>query len=114
MRTHELDVVRQRLLERRRDLLLRYQTELALSEEELAGHAPEVEEVAQEQWDARVLGRMAGADARRLASVVGALRRLDRDAYGACITCGDVIDRDRLAAIPEVATCIRCAEARER
>jgi DnaK suppressor protein len=49
--------------------------------------------------------------ARRLRA---ALDRLDRGEYGICEECGKRIGRGRLAAIPDVATCVGCQERRER
>lgn len=37
-----------------------------------------------------------------------ALNRIDRGTYGVCVRCGHPVGQDRLAAIPWVATCIRC------
>lgn len=42
-----------------------------------------------------------------------ALARLDRGTYGLCEDCGATIHPDRLAVLPDVQLCIRCARARE-
>ena len=38
-----------------------------------------------------------------------ALRRIDGGNYGVCLTCGQLIDGARLAAVPTADTCLRCA-----
>lgn len=45
----------------------------------------------------------------RLAQVEGALARLDNDAYGSCVKCGDEIADKRLQARPEAPFCLDCA-----
>ena len=44
-----------------------------------------------------------------LGRVEVALRALDNGTYGRCTSCGNEIARERLEAIPWVATCIDCA-----
>lgn len=51
------------------------------------------------------------ARARRLAA---ALSRLASGRYGRCDDCGEAIAPERLAALPEVGSCVRCQERRER
>lgn len=109
-----LQRIKQRLLERRKDLLARYHDELARATEELDSREIEDVENATEQWDARVLDRLSEVDAAALARIVGALRRLDDGRYGACIECGIAIEAARLFALPETETCFECAEDVER
>jgi DnaK suppressor protein len=51
------------------------------------------------------------ARAKRLAA---ALQRLDTGRYGICDECNDPIAPARLAALPEVTSCVRCQDRRER
>ena len=100
--------MKERLLQRRRRLLARYDGELVRARE-LEAREIELIETATEQWDARVLSRLSDADAVALAGVVGALRRLDRGTYGVCMSCDGKIERSRLRAVPEAETCYACA-----
>lgn len=50
----------------------------------------------------------------RLQQVRAALRRLDEDEYGECVTCGEDVGFRRLEAQPEALFCIACQSARER
>jgi DnaK suppressor protein len=63
----------------------------------------------------RELGHLAAnrlADrARRLRA---ALARAERGEYGVCEECGEDIGDRRLAALPDVITCLGCQERRER
>lgn len=43
-----------------------------------------------------------------------ALERIKNGEYGICEDCGNMIDTDRLAAIPEASLCATCAKKREK
>lgn len=116
---HQLQVMRtlrikNRLLQRRQNLLARYHDELARAAEELDSREIEEVENASELWDARVLTTLSNADARALGSIMAALRRLELGTYGACVECGVRIEHARLLALPEVSTCFDCAIDGER
>jgi RNA polymerase-binding transcription factor DksA len=49
----------------------------------------------------------------QLVQLQAALRRLDEGSYGVCVTCEGPIVAARLAAAPELTTCIACAMAAE-
>jgi DnaK suppressor protein len=50
----------------------------------------------------------------RVNRIVTALERLDEGAYGTCVECSEAIAPARLRALPEVETCVRCQDRRER
>ena len=58
---------------------------------------------------AQVTAWLARAEAR-LAHLDAALERVEQDAYGICVSCGEEITAERLVALPETRWCIRCAE----
>jgi DnaK suppressor protein len=51
---------------------------------------------------------------RRLAKLTAALERFTQGTYGPCQICGQDIEALRLAAVPEVETCLVCQERLER
>ncbi len=106
------EAARSRLIARRREILARYRTQLALAEEELA---PEIEAVdtATAQWDASVLASLAEHERHTVEQIALALARLDAGAYGVCAICRTAIGQARLEALPEALICVECAEARE-
>jgi RNA polymerase-binding transcription factor DksA len=104
---------RERLLARRRELLLRYYDTLALADEEQT-HERELVDAANEQWDLRVLSAMSDADASALEGVLAALHRLETGSYGTCADCGGRIEPERLHILPEAAFCYECAEYAEQ
>ena len=56
----------------------------------------------------------ASAEGRLLYSVDEALRRLYRDEFGVCQSCGKDIGKARLEAIPHVSLCVSCQEKQEK
>jgi RNA polymerase-binding transcription factor DksA len=105
--------VRQRLVARRRELLERYQTTLALAEEAQVREI-ELVDAANDQWDVRMLSTMSDADAIALEAVIAALQRLEADTYGTCTECGARIEGERLEILPEAPLCFDCADFAEQ
>lgn len=44
----------------------------------------------------------------RQSSIEGALKRVNKGTYGYCVKCGELIDTDRLGAMPTATLCISC------
>ena len=65
------------------------------------------------RMDALQSQAMAKATAGRrrveLSRIDAALRRLEEDEFGYCVSCGDPIALERLELDPAVPTCIKCA-----
>ena len=106
---------RDRLLARRAQLLDRFRYASALADELNAEqHEVEPVDVANDQWDARVLSKLGDSETRQLSAVLAALRRLAAGSYGRCIRCSGHIATARLSAVPEAAMCAACAKYVER
>jgi RNA polymerase-binding protein DksA len=56
----------------------------------------------------------ASAEGRLLYNVDEALRRLYRNEYGICQSCGKEIGKARLDAIPQASLCVACQEKQEK
>ena len=52
--------------------------------------------------------------AERINRLTAALERINEGTYGTCEECGGPIEASRLAALPEVTTCLECQRRRER
>lgn len=98
--------MKQRLLEQKADLDRR----LAAIDSDLgtALDADSSERAVQTEND-EVLVAMKEAALSELKALDAAVARLDAGTYGTCAICGEAIDEDRLAAIPQAALCFRCA-----
>lgn len=51
---------------------------------------------------------------RKLEAIEGASLALEDGVYGICEICGEAINPERLAALPQTTTCIRCQEKLDR
>ena len=109
--------VRHRLedtLRRRRDVLVREAKEREAALRAIGEDAEsELEDAAQDCQMDRILGRLDERERREITEVNDALDRIASGTYGRCTRCGEPIELDRLAALPETAVCVRCAAALE-
>ncbi len=65
----------------------------------------------QQQAMAQATHERATAHLRRIDA---ALKRIEDDEYGYCVSCGEEIDVKRLEADPAIPTCIDCASRSEK
>jgi DnaK suppressor protein len=57
-------------------------------------------------------GLTAGLQAReqaKLGQILEALKRMEREAYGTCVVCGEPVAFERLMVFPEAPNCAACA-----
>jgi len=67
-------------------------------------------EQAAELDDDEVLERLSRAGRDEALLIRAALKRIDDNTYGKCVSCGKAIGERRLRALPEASTCLRCAQ----
>ena len=67
-------------------------------------------ERATEMEDDAGLEAEASTISKEIASVKRALTRIEDGSYGVCVRCDEEISPERLAARPEAALCIACAQ----
>ena len=60
-----------------------------------------------------VLNALVQEGEDELAEIKAALRRLDDDTYGTCVTCGKAVGHERLEARPYSSECIKCASSHD-
>jgi RNA polymerase-binding protein DksA len=60
-----------------------------------------------------VLNALVQEGEDELGQIKAALRRLDDDTFGACVTCGEAIGHERLEARPYSSECIKCASSHD-
>jgi RNA polymerase-binding transcription factor DksA len=74
------------------------------------GRSQDSQEQAQETENDEVLHALA-ADARHeLTEIANAMSRIRNGTYGVCVSCGEPINPDRLAAYPMAVRCMDCAQ----
>lgn len=108
---------RERLLERRAQLLhqVREQQEIAADQaesqaDEGAALATHPADAASDLAEAEISVTVGLTLQEELHEIDMALERLDNGSYGICIDCGKPISRERLEAIPWALRCIACQE----
>ena len=71
----------------------------------------------EDEGDLGIIGQdseLLTSDLTWLKSVSEAVERIDNGNYGECVSCGQDIDEETLAALPWVAFCLRCAIQRHK
>lgn len=109
----DVEVFRKRLLDRKAEL------EALLEEGAEARRPVELDqarfgrlsriEAMQEQAMAVEAGRLRVEELKRIAA---ALKRIEKEEYGYCVSCGEAVAEKRLDLDPSTATCIDCASRR--
>jgi RNA polymerase-binding protein DksA len=106
-----------KLAAKMRDRRERLFTEVAETEQDLLwigeDRESELEERAQDDRIARLLGRLDDRSKQEIEEIDEALRRISAASYGICEGCGGHIGLARLQALPTVRTCIGCAHEDE-
>jgi RNA polymerase-binding protein DksA len=102
--------LRERLLLRREELLIRVQDiEKNFRREDNPLEKDAEEQSLQIEAD-DVLKALDQVGRRELAAIDRALARMESGTYGVCVRCGEDIAPARLKALPAAEHCIRCAE----
>ncbi len=77
-------------------------TDIATDDE----HDPEGHTIA---WERQQAAALLDEESATLAQISAAEDRLAKGRYGICITCGNEVSVERLAALPATPTCVDCA-----
>lgn len=71
-------------------------------------------DIASNDFERRTLEAIGAQNTMALTKIDTALARIENGAYGVCVKCGNMIDKERLLAIPETVLCIKCKTLNER
>lgn len=85
-----------------------------IREDAAQAHSSDSAEQAQERENDEVLDAIGNETAVAIASIRGALQRIEDGSYGICADCGEAIGEARLSTLPETTTCVQCKAAKER
>lgn len=102
------------LLARREELTARLEqitSDVRHEEEPLSA---DFAEQATERENEEVMDALGSQARHELSMISDALRRIEADEFGECLECGELINEQRLEALPFARTCINCAEAAEK
>jgi DnaK suppressor protein len=107
------DELRQKLLKRREEILsiaVKVNKQIGLRD---SPRDPDSAERAIELENLDVLFEIDRETRYELRLINDAIERIENGRYGFCSACGDRIDLRRLNAIPNIDTCITCAQKKE-
>jgi RNA polymerase-binding protein DksA len=71
-------------------------------------------DIAADDIDRSTLEALEAQEIKRLNLIDSALARIKNERYGVCMSCGALIPRERLEAIPYALLCISCKSSEER
>ncbi|HEY6105603.1 MAG TPA: TraR/DksA family transcriptional regulator [Anaeromyxobacteraceae bacterium] len=95
---------------RRRHRLVRLQGDAESEGRTLReGRSPDWVDQASDEGAAQLLADLTDRERAEVAEIDAALARIERGAYGKCLSCGGPVERGRLKAIPEARQCLACS-----
>ena len=106
-----LETFRRTLLQRQHSLMERRQHALAAKDDLLIEPELDPEDTAAAGSAAALLDSLGETARLALFRLEAALGRIQRGGYGSCSKCGQIIDGERLRAVPDTDQCSRCAFA---
>ena len=109
-----LEVIRERLLSQRQELLDLYKHDLRVGQQSSDEASEDIVDRANNAYQREFMFNLSGSERRLLRQVEEALERLDQGGYGTCDHCGEPIGSKRLKAIPWARYCVDCQEKEER
>lgn len=109
----DLDAVRERLLEQRREITDMYEHDVRAGKEAADEQTDDIVDRANNSYNRELMFSLSDAERNTLLLVEEALKRLDEGAYGTCKSCGNPIGVARLEAVPWARYCIKCQELAE-
>jgi len=105
-RQKKLQVIREKLVKQRADLLTEAESAMnALPEQTVF---PDLGDQATAEADRNFMLRLRGREQRLLNKIEEAIERIDNDEFGLCESCGEGIGLKRLLARPVASLCIDC------
>ena len=103
-------VIRARLIEHKRELMVRAGKVHADITRAAGPLEKDFAEQAVQMENDAVLAGLSESTAAEIAQINRAIKRIDEGNYGDCSVCNEPIDVRRLEALPHSDRCVRCAE----
>lgn len=107
-------VLRNRLLEQRREILDLYHSDLRAGQASADEGTDDIVDRANNSYNREFLFSLSNNERQMLLLVDQALARMDQGTYGSCTHCGQRIGAQRLEAVPWAKYCIDCQELKEK
>lgn len=71
-------------------------------------------DIASNDFDKQILDVSSAIEVKTLNKINAAITRMKNGRYGMCASCGQVINGNRLIAMPYAVLCVKCKTKRER
>lgn len=114
MKKTGVDVMRDQLEIKRREILSLYEHDLRAGQQTSDEGAEDLVDRANSAHHREFLLSLSGTERDRLLEIEDAIERLDDGSYGSCSHCEDVISPRRLQAVPWARYCVTCQERSEQ
>jgi DnaK suppressor protein len=108
------DDIKNMLLLMRKELLNEVTQKMKAESDHLKFDIGDFYDHASTDRDRELTLMLADRERDKLTKVDDALKRIEAGTYGICESCEEVIDKDRLAAMPFTKLCLSCQEDLER
>ncbi len=109
-----LNQLMDRLKDRRHHLLNEVTLRLNEFKNSGADRLTDTADIASNLIEDEIVMSIAQGEAREIAQIDNALKKIQNGKYGICECCGKSINKQRLMAIPFVNLCVKCKEDEER
>jgi DnaK suppressor protein len=108
------DALRERLLERRQEILSLYHSDLRAGQASADEGTEDIVDRANNSYNREFLFSLSNNERQMLQQVDQALARMEEGVFGTCVHCGREIGGLRLEAVPWAKYCIDCQELKEK
>ena len=113
MKKTEKEMYKNKLLEKKREIGKKLSEFYNESKEVDSGVAQDLADKAESSYTKEFLLSLSASERAQLSKIDDALKRIDKDEFGLCTSCGRPIGEKRLNAIPWASLCIECQEKEE-
>ena len=114
MEQKKMKTYRERLLQKKHDILEAYQKNKTYGMEADENGAQDLADKASNSYTKEFLFSLSNSERDTLQLVDEALVRLEGHNFGVCVVCEDEMDKKRLEAVPWAKRCISCQEKQEQ
>ena len=81
---------------------------------DLSGYSFHMADMASDNFDREFSLNLASGERETLLEIDEALKRIEEEAYGTCLSCKKKISKRRLSAVPYAKLCFRCKKEEEK
>ena len=114
MEQKKMKIFRERLLQKKQEILVAYNKNKSYGKEADEEGAQDIADKASNSYTKEFLFSLSNTERDMLQLVDEALVRLDGRSFGVCVVCEDEMDQKRLEAVPWAKRCISCQEKQEQ